>query len=869
MSQISIRITGFSRRLLFRFRKNWVRLRRLLARRQPNLHSRITTVFLISFIVFISIAGSSLLLAFNYQLQRYTQFVGHQYAVQLARVLEVYYNTQRSWQGVDTWLQENFTSEDSITDHARVVVQDFEGESSVESGFSVARNIGPDLRPVSRMYIGTRGSDRVFDRRHRPHKHRLGFGMDIWSPMEHSLGDLQNFMFYRDWAQIPMFLTQDAGHFGAGEVDDPNVGLFVNQDGVPYFQVPNPSVPSVQFYFMAEPGAQNLAVSDKLLEREYPDSALLSFCLVDPFCSLSGSPAGLAASVSLLNPMGKAESVSDEDPGPLFDLWFRMFFRRGGLSSTELTDYELNLPDGNSLQDFLRAEGFPGWMYSEYRPDLFTNGKGQINSDNLLERLQPRYTNMPGHNEQMFVLLDLESHVIASNLPEDVLVKELGSRWVRLQKYISGYKPDRVPAKGTVKEVNNTSINRRFRSSIGFFAASPALEDDQNIFVINGSRRQPVGFLYAESIVSPMWKDLNYEVNTVIIKVALLSCLIIALIYWLIDRFHMRKLFMPLRSLSNVAGEVRKGNTKARVEKIPKEAELALVTEQFNKMLDSLAHEVMLREQQYRDMAHELRTPITIISGELQLIQEGVYRADEEKIQGLINQIQQMQGIVQDLEILYKVSQQEKTSEREIVYFEHILASRLLEEAFLAFQTQMKQKGIEFSLQLDSTISKEKMYIHGDARRLHQVFANCLVNAMRYTPEGGQVELAGWYLDRRHPSHCAETEKYGRCLDPDKDYVLFSVADTGCGISEEKREPVFERFFRVDDDRNHKSGGSGLGLAISKSFVELHGGRIWADESHLSTYPFPEYSDIQRVGAKFCFALPCSPETNLPGDEIP
>ena len=583
----------------------------------------------------------------------------------------------------------------------------------------------------------------------------------------------------------------------------------------------------------------------------------------------------------------------------VFDLWFYEFhglkmvlpqtFSIGPVLASNSSQILLHQSLHQSLHNdkpftsresrkFFNQEGFSNWIDAKDRPELFAS-EWFAPKTKLPLFLGQRF--QPNGYSQIFVLLDPDSQeVIASNQDLDSLKKTLGATWEPLKKYIRDYQANKKPK--PVRKNKQTGYwqpeKPRVYSSL-YLTPDPPPGEKRNIFPINDNSGQTVAFLYAKSIVSPIWKDLNTEINHTIVKIALFSCLFMILLYWLVDRFHLRRLFMPLQSLSDIAKQVRKGNTQARVRQIPKEIELALVTEQFNKMLDSLNYQTMLRDQQSRDVAHELRTPITIISGELQLIQEGVYQPDEEVIQGLVNQVQQMQGIVQDLEILYKAAQtsphaigsnalssqeNDKNAELETTYFESICPVHLINEVFCAFHRQMEQRDITFSLHpgakqapgqcvsledSGATASQlpipspQQCVIFGDSRRLHQVFANCLVNAMRYTPPGGTIELACSYLDRNSSGN----DNAEHLLDPEKKYLVFSVSDSGCGIPPEKRKLIFERFFRIESNRNSQSGGSGLGLAISKSFIELHGGKIWATASHLGS------------GAKFCFALPCCP----------
>jgi signal transduction histidine kinase len=117
-----------------------------------------------------------------------------------------------------------------------------------------------------------------------------------------------------------------------------------------------------------------------------------------------------------------------------------------------------------------------------------------------------------------------------------------------------------------------------------------------------------------------------------------------------------------------------------------------------------------------------------------------------------------------------------------------------------------------------------------DGRRIEQVVANLLDNALNHTPSGGTVTVV---------------------VGPGEEGILVSVVDTGEGIPAEHLPYVFERFYKVDDARSRKSGGAGLGLAIAKQMVELHGGRIWVE------------SEVGK-GSKFSFILPGTRQVSIP-----
>lgn len=257
----------------------------------------------------------------------------------------------------------------------------------------------------------------------------------------------------------------------------------------------------------------------------------------------------------------------------------------------------------------------------------------------------------------------------------------------------------------------------------------------------------------------------------------------------------------PIRNVSDAVNRVIQGDLSARAElPAPRFAyqEIRQLVTDFNTMAESL--ETMHRNQKnyLADIAHELRTPITILQGQLDAIEYNVVPLTVDEIRNLSRQTQVLARLVKDLRLLSLAEAGQLTLEKTATDM-----GELLHDVALDFEVQASAKDINITVHAPDT----PVILNVDPERMFEVFMNIVSNALRYTPEGGQVHLE---------ASCTASN------------VMVTVRDSGRGLSDNALARVFTRFYREDTSRNRSSGGSGLGLAISKSIVELHSGRITA-----------------------------------------
>jgi signal transduction histidine kinase len=282
-----------------------------------------------------------------------------------------------------------------------------------------------------------------------------------------------------------------------------------------------------------------------------------------------------------------------------------------------------------------------------------------------------------------------------------------------------------------------------------------------------------------------------------------------------------RGIATPLADVMGAAGAVAEGDLGARVP-VPEHGpqEFARLAVSFNRMAEELQRADQQRRSLTADVAHELRTPLHIIQGNLEGVLDGVYEPTQAHISATLEETRTLARLVEDLRTLSLAESGQLPLERESV-----AVAELLIDVGTSFSGQAEAAAIELRIEPkgnDAVRADERetsaeascLTVIGDVGRLDQVLSNLLANAFRHTPSGGVITLRGEPILR--PGS-------GQALDG----VRIVVTDTGEGIPPEDLPYIFDRFWRGDRSRTHTHGaGSGLGLAIARQLVQAHDGRI-------------------------------------------
>lgn len=260
----------------------------------------------------------------------------------------------------------------------------------------------------------------------------------------------------------------------------------------------------------------------------------------------------------------------------------------------------------------------------------------------------------------------------------------------------------------------------------------------------------------------------------------------------------------PLRRVETTVETIAHGDLAARVQPIGRD-EIGRLAEGVNKMAAGLQRQEELRQRMVSDIAHELRTPLSVIQGNLQAILDGVYPLDEAEIRILFDESRLLGRLVEELHELALAE-----AFRLPLNVERLDVATALAQAVDGFRALAEGQ----SVRLDAAPAAP-LAVRADAGRLQQILHNLVANALRHTPAGGHV-----LLDAQ----------------PAGQQIRFAVRDSGAGIASGDLPHIFDRFYRAERDRTRDgasaathAAGAGLGLAIVKALVEAQGGRVGAE----------------------------------------
>ncbi len=262
-----------------------------------------------------------------------------------------------------------------------------------------------------------------------------------------------------------------------------------------------------------------------------------------------------------------------------------------------------------------------------------------------------------------------------------------------------------------------------------------------------------------------------------------------------------RTLTRPIRELTQATHAVSEGNLSQQVP-VRSNDELGELAQAFNKMSSELSRSINARKQMTADIAHELRTPLSLIIGHAEAVHDGVLPPTRENFEIIREESTRLEHLVNDLRILSLADAGELS-----IQPQPIQPQRLLQDVASSYQYEAQRKNVKLELEIASPLPT----IEVDPGRMTQVLTNILENALRHTPEDGRIVLSAKGVGDR---------------------VELAIQDSGPGLAAEDLNRIFDRFYRTDASRQRDgafAGGSGLGLAIARSIVQAHGGSIVAE----------------------------------------
>ncbi|MBN1369131.1 MAG: HAMP domain-containing protein [Dehalococcoidaceae bacterium] len=311
-------------------------------------------------------------------------------------------------------------------------------------------------------------------------------------------------------------------------------------------------------------------------------------------------------------------------------------------------------------------------------------------------------------------------------------------------------------------------------------------------------------------VVSTIDEDFLNRVNTSIWQMGLIA----ALVAFVVGVALTRQITRPVKALTLGAQRLAEGELDYRV-KVDSRDEIGKLAESFNGLAAKLDKGERARRQLTADIAHELKTPLTIIEGTVDGIMDGVFEPSPEHLQSIKDQSILLTRLIQDLRDL---------SLAESGHLKLNLEKIDLNELINRLVSQYRVRADEKNISLLAETTGPAIELAADPVRIEQVITNLLANAIRHTPGGGTITVSTATGDKS---------------------VTISIKDTGEGINPADLPHIFERFYRSGGSRARSEGGTGLGLSIVKQMVEAHGGKAWA-------------KSVSGQGASFSFTLPVS-----------
>lgn len=288
--------------------------------------------------------------------------------------------------------------------------------------------------------------------------------------------------------------------------------------------------------------------------------------------------------------------------------------------------------------------------------------------------------------------------------------------------------------------------------------------------------------------------------------VAILVAVALALVF-------SRLVTSPVNQLKRSAESIANGDFSKRVQQKSRD-EIGDLSLTFNRMAEQLEKKEQNRRQLIADIVHELRTPLSIVQGNLEAWLDGVIAPTQEHIARVNDEVILLARLIIDLRDLSLAEAGQLKLSQSAASLDNIVNTEIF-----SIEVYAKEKQIVICSELSSSLPQ----VYVDRDRLRQILHNLLDNALRYTPVGGTIKIE------------ASSSSPG--------WVTMCISDTGSGISPEDLPYVFNHFYKADKSRHRGYGGSGIGLAIVKQLVEAHGGKVLVE------------SEVGK-GSAFYFTLP-------------
>jgi heavy metal sensor kinase len=401
----------------------------------------------------------------------------------------------------------------------------------------------------------------------------------------------------------------------------------------------------------------------------------------------------------------------------------------------------------------------------------------------------------------------LDKSILSSEIPK-TFTPEVNNRFTRvlangLPIYVSGLPADR--------SFNPLAVPFVLGDKEGETSKRRVSRDGRELLVVVITRRVGTNVVIVEEgeSIAPVEATLHAWLAVLILGLALLICGAVLGGAWLVQRA-----LQPVDEITRSAEHITSRNLSERLPVPQTRDEIERLSTALNNMIRRLDEGFQQTQRFFADASHELRTPLTIIQGELEATSKNPELKPNDRAAALstLDEVERLKNIVEGLFSLSRLDAGQAQ--------ESITAVNLSDLAAITAD-QMGLMAEDKKISIRCRCAKP-VIVQGDRARLKQVLVNLLDNAIKYTPDGGRIDLS---------------------VNQDAHHAVLEVTDNGFGIPAEALPHVFDRFFRADKARSREMGGAGLGLSIVKSICAAHRGQVRV------------YSQ-EGVGSRFVVELP-------------
>lgn len=391
-------------------------------------------------------------------------------------------------------------------------------------------------------------------------------------------------------------------------------------------------------------------------------------------------------------------------------------------------------------------------------------------------------------NEINELFTNIESNLDEMDILHYALAEDINIKIVDTNNKLV-YNSDRTMGMGNHGGMHGGMMNRNKNITKGQYIEKsyPLIENNERI-----------GSLIIGYIDNSYLTDSALIFKGTLSKSIFLSSIITIILGVLISMYLSKNLTAPLVSIRNTAVDIRQGNLNSRSNVETNTLEIRDLSDSINYLGETLIKEENSRKAYASDISHELRTPLTTLKTHLEAMVDGVWEANEEHLNILLQEVDRLSSFSDDLRDSFKSKEYNIDLNKTKFNLSHELKN------IITVFTPIYRKD---DFILESSI-EDNIEIDFDRDKFNQIINNLLANSKKYLASDGKVTVE---------------------LRKDKKNILIKIRDNGIGIKAEDLPHIFDRFYRVDSSRNKGTGGSGLGLSIVKSLVEAHGGKISMD----------------------------------------